>query len=192
MALMQKVRAYHVALAVLTILAYLSGDFGLVHDWLGYGVAAIICFRLLWALFNRRQLGLNRFYPEFDGLRFDDAFRHPAVSKALILGIAVSLIGATLTGVAMDGGRAIGLAGVAAVAPAHANGDTGERRGNGNGNEFLEDIHESLSSLVILFVILHAAYLLLFKRPLARFMLYRNPRNGSDTTRKARGGEPGA
>ena len=49
MALMQKVRPHHVALAVLTILAYLSGDFGLVHDWPGYGVAAIICFRLLWA-----------------------------------------------------------------------------------------------------------------------------------------------
>lgn len=32
MNLMQKVRVYHAALAVLTVLAYLSGDFGLVHD----------------------------------------------------------------------------------------------------------------------------------------------------------------
>lgn len=174
MALMHKIRVYHAALAVLTILAYLSGDFGLVHDWLGYGVAAIICFRLLWALFNPRQLGLNRFYPEFDGLRFDNAFRHPAISKALILGIAVSLIGATLTGVAMDGGRAIGLAGIAVVAPAHANGEGDER--NGNGSEFLEEIHESFSNLVILFILLHASYLLLFKRPMARFMLYRDRR----------------
>ena len=107
MALMQKVRIYHAGLAVLTVIAYLTGDFGIVHDWIGYGVAAIIGFRLLWALFNPRQLGLNRFYPQFDGLRFDNAFRHPAVSKALILGIAVSLIGATLTGVAMDGGELI-------------------------------------------------------------------------------------
>lgn len=177
MALMQKVRAYHAALAVLTVLAYLTGDFGLVHDWLGYAVAAIIGFRLLWALFSPRQLGLNRFYPEFDGLRFDNAYRHPAVSKALILCIAVTLVGATLSGVAMDGGRAIGLAGIAVVAPAQANGDDGERgRENGNGDEFLEEIHESLSNLLILFVILHAGYLLMFKRPLARFMLFRDRR----------------
>ena len=177
MALMQKVRAYHGALAVLTVLAYLTGDFGLVHDWLGYAVAGIICFRLLWALFNPRQLGLNRFYPEFDGLRFDNAWRHPAVSKALILGIAITLIGATLSGVAMDGGRAIGLADTALVSPALANGDDDARdRENGNGDEFLEEIHESLSNLLILFVILHAGYLLLFRRPLARFMLFRDRR----------------
>jgi len=177
MALMQKVRTYHAALAILTVLAFLTGDFGLVHDWLGYGVAAIIGFRLLWALFNPRQLGLNRFYPEFDGLRFDNAYRHPAVSKALILGIAISLVGATVRGVAMDGGRAIGFADIGAVSPALADGgDDGrtQNRENGNGDEFLEEIHETLSNLVILFVILHAGYLLLFKRPLARFMLFRD------------------
>jgi len=61
---MERVRAYHVTLATLTILAFLTGDFGFVHDLPGYGVAAIIVFRLLWALFNQRQLGLNRFYPQ--------------------------------------------------------------------------------------------------------------------------------
>lgn len=59
MSLMHKVRFYHAALAILTVLAYLSGDFGLVHDWLGYGVAVVIALRLLWAVFNPRQLGLN-------------------------------------------------------------------------------------------------------------------------------------
>lgn len=145
---MQKVRVYHVTLAVITVLAYLSGDFGLIHDWLGYGVAVIIALRLLWAVFNPRQLGLNRFYPDFDGLRFDNAYRHPAVSKALILGIAVTLISATLTGLALDD----------------------------QGDEFLEEIHEFLSNLLMFFVALHAGYLLLFKRPLAKFMLYRDRR----------------
>ncbi len=177
MNLMHKVRLYHAALAVLTVLAYLTGDFGLVHDWLGYGVAAILALRLLWALFNPRQLGLNRFYPVFDGLRFDNAYRHPAVSKALILGIAVSLVGATLSGIAMDGGRAIGLADAGFAAPALANGNDRDRHGEDREeDEFMEEIHESLSNLLILFVILHAVYLLLFKRPLARFMLYRDRR----------------
>ena len=116
MSLMHKVRVYHAALAVLTVLAYLTGDFGLVHDWLGYGVAIVIGLRLLWALFNPRQLGLNRFYPAFDGLRFDNFYRHAAVSKILILGIVITLSGATLTGVAMDGGSAIGLAEVTTAA----------------------------------------------------------------------------
>ena len=181
MSLMHKVRFYHAGLAVFTVLAYLSGDFGLVHDWLGYVVAAVLAMRLLWAIFNPRQLGLNRFYPNFDGLRFDNAYRHPAVSKALILGIALTLVGATLSGVAMDGGRAIGLAdagiGISVIRTAHADedgrGEHGDRR---EGDDFMEEIHESLSNLVILFVVLHAGYLLLFKFPLARFMLFRDKR----------------
>ena len=42
MNLMQRVRAYHVTLATLTILAFVTGDFGFIHDLLGYGVAAVI------------------------------------------------------------------------------------------------------------------------------------------------------
>lgn len=189
MSLMHKVRFYHAALAIFTLLAYLSGDFGLVHDWLGYVVAAVLAMRLLWAVFNPRQLGLNRFYPNFDGLRFDNAYHHPAVSKVLILGIALSLMGATLSGIAMDGGRAIGLAdadiGISVIGTAHADegerGERGDRGGygeRGDGDDFMEEIHESLSNLVILFVILHAGYLLVFKFPLARFMLFRDKRKG--------------
>ena len=183
MSLMHKVRFYHAALAIFTVLAYLSGDFGLVHDWLGYVLAAVLAMRLLWAVFNPRQLGLNRFYPNFDGLRFDNAYHDPAVSKVFILGIALSLLGATLSGVAMDGGRAIGLAdagiGISVIGTAHADeGERGEHGDRHGGDDFMEEIHESLSSLVILFVILHAGYLLLFKFPLARFMLFRDKRKG--------------
>ena len=183
MSLMHKVRFYHAALAIFTVLAYLSGDFGLVHDWLGYVLAAVLAMRLLWAVFNPRQLGLNRFYPNFDGLRFDNAYHHPAVSKVFILGIALSLLGAALSGVAMDGGRAIGLAdagiGISVIGTAHADeGERGEHGDRHGGDDFMEEIHESLSSLVILFVILHAGYLLLFKFPLARFMLFRDKRKG--------------
>lgn len=178
MTLMQRVRVYHAALAVLAVLAFLSGDFGLVHAWLGYAVAAIIVLRLMWAAVNPRQLGLNRFYPEFDGLRFDNAVRHPGVSKLLILCVALSLIGATLTGVAMDRGRAIGVAdagqGGALIAAARADDDRHEGSDGRGGDEFFEEIHESLSNLFIMFVVLHAGYLLLFKRPLALYMLYRD------------------
>lgn len=150
MPLMQRIRLYHASLGIGAVLAFLTGDFGLIHDWIGYAVALIIVLRLIWALFNPRQLGLNRFYPDFDGLRFDNAFRHPSVSKALILGIAVTLIGATISGLLITG-------------------DSG-----GSGDDLMEEVHEAFSNLMILFVILHAGYLLTFKRPLARFMLYRD------------------
>ncbi|MGB0630436.1 MAG: cytochrome b/b6 domain-containing protein [Alphaproteobacteria bacterium] len=152
MSLMHRVRAYHATLATLTILAFMTGDFGLIHDWLGYAVAVIIVFRLLWALLNPRQLGLNRFYPNFEGLAFDTFTRHPGVSQTLILGIAITLIGATVTGLLLDSASEDG---------------------------FMEDIHEAFSNLVVVMVILHAAYLMLFKWPLAKFMLYRDRRQGS-------------
>ena len=47
MSLMHKVRFYQVALSVMTVVAYLSGDFGLIYDWLGYGVAVVLSLRQL-------------------------------------------------------------------------------------------------------------------------------------------------
>jgi cytochrome b len=178
MSLMKRIRAYHAALAVLALLAFLTGDFGLVHSWLGYGVAAIIVLRLLWALADRKHVGLSRFYPEFAGLRFANALQHPAISKTLILAVAITLLGATATGVAIDGGKAIGMADVTLVAPAH--GDDGgrerSRSGGGMAHELLEELHESLSNLFLFAVLLHASYLILFRRPLALFMLFRDVR----------------
>lgn len=176
MPLMHKIRAYHAALAGLALLSWISGDFGIVHSWLGYGVAVILVFRILWGVFNPRQLGLSRFYPHFDGLRFDNFATHPAVSKALIAGIAVTLIGATVTGVAMDRGRAVGMADISIVSPAHADDDRGERSesgGEGRGHGLMEELHESVSNLFIVFVMMHVVYLVLFRWPLARFMLFR-------------------
>lgn len=156
MNLMQRIRAYHITLGTLTILAFVTGDFGFIHDVLGYGVAAIIVFRLLWAVFNPRQLGLNRFYPQFEGLRTDNWTRHPGVSQTLILCIAITVIGATVTGILLPPG--------------------GE-----DGHVFWEELHESFSNLVIVTVILHALYLLAFRRPLAKFMLYRDRARAAKT-----------
>lgn len=145
---MKKIRAYHAALAILTTLAWLSGDFGAIHDWLGYGVGVIILFRILWGFFNPRQLGLNQFYPHFQGMTATNALRHPAVSRTLILAVALSVAAATGSGLMLIYG--IG------------------------GHEMMEELHEVLSNLVFLFVALHAFYLLVFRTPLAKFMLYRD------------------
>jgi len=170
---MLRLRTYHAVLAVLAVLSYLTGELGLIHSWLGYGVAVVIVFRLAWSLSGLRQLGLSKFYPVFDGLKLGNAFTHPAITRSLLAGIAFCLIGAATTGILMDQGRAIGVASIAP--PAYADDDDG-RRGHGEENELLEGIHEFFGNLLVIAVALHVAYLLLFKRPLALFMLYiRNP-----------------
>ncbi|MBN8530475.1 MAG: hypothetical protein J0L97_01245, partial [Alphaproteobacteria bacterium] len=98
MSIIHKIRVYHATLAVLAMLAYVTGDDDAIHAWLGYAVAAVIVFRLVWALTGNPQVGLMRFYPSFEGLNLSNAFTHPAITKTFMLGIAVSLLSVTTTG----------------------------------------------------------------------------------------------
>ena len=63
MIMLNRIRLYHITLALLAMLAYFTGELGLIHAWLGYGVAAVILLRLIWALSGERQVGLSRFFP---------------------------------------------------------------------------------------------------------------------------------
>lgn len=182
MSIIHRIRIYHATLAILSILAYLSGDFGLVHSWLGYGVAAIIALRLLWALSGNPHVGLMRFYPSFEGLNLSNTFTHPAITKILMLGIALSLMAATVTGIAMDKGKSIGMANAELVSLAYADDDKDNNKEQSFIDEALEETHEFFSNLLLLFVGLHASYLFLFKRPLAKFMIFA-PKN---TTKQGR------
>lgn len=172
MSIIHRIRIYHATLAALSILAYLTGDFGLIHSWLGYGIAAVITLRLLWALSGDPHVGLLRFYPSFEGLNLSNAFTHPAITKTLILGIAISLIAATVTGIAMDKGKSIGLAKAQLVSVAYADQDKERDKDESLIGEALEETHEFFANLLLLFVGLHVSYLLLFKRSLAKFMLF--------------------
>jgi cytochrome b len=172
MTIMQKIRVYHASLAILAILAYVTGDLGVIHSWLGYGVAAVIVFRLLWALSGNPHVGLMRFYPSFEGLNLTNIFTHPAITKVFMLGIVLSLLAVTATGIAMDKGKDIGLANIELISTAYAD-DDGTKRGSFY-EEVLGEAHEFFANLLLLFVGMHVSYLLLFKRPLAKFMLFLN------------------
>lgn len=190
MAAMHRLRAYHALLALLVVFAFLSPEWGHVHSWLGYGVTAMVLVRLVLALTGAPQLGLMRFYPHFHGLKLGTVFTHPAISGALLLGIAICVIGVTGTGIALDKGRTFGLGRTEVrqqALPATPelpilrgdDDEDGERRGGGGdddeGGEAIEEVHEVLGNLLMVLVGGHVAYLLLFKRPLARFMLFLQP-----------------
>lgn len=180
MPVMKALRAYHAVLALLVVATYASGELGLIHAWLGYAIAVVILARLGWAASGVPQLGLMRFYPRFEGLDLSRALTHPAISRVLLLGIAATLIGATATGIAMDRGRSMGMSTVSASPVTPASADTRESRERKGVHEKagkeeegpLSEVHEFLANLLVGLVTLHVVYLLAFKMPLVRFMLF--------------------
>jgi len=174
MSVMKQLRIVHAFLAVLVVASYISAEWGIVHTWLGYGVAVVIAARLAMVFTGARQLGLMRFYPHFQGLKLDNAFTHPAISHTLLAGIAVCLVGTMATGIALDKGRALGLTqtdAVSTASPLATEASEGERHGERE-ESGVGRAHDLLGTLLILLVAVHVIYLLTFKRPLARFMLF--------------------
>ena len=171
MAVMHRIRIFHSVLALTVLAAYFSAEMGLVHAWLGYGVAALILFRLIWALSGAPQLGLARFHPSFKDLHLKGIMTHPAISQVLLAGIALLVIGATGTGIMMDKARALQ---PSALSSFSLSGENGRERREDEASEITEEAHEYLANLAIALVMLHVLYLLSFKLPLARFMLFAN------------------
>lgn len=172
MAVMHRIRIFHAFLAITVLAAYFSAETGLIHAWLGYGVAALIAFRLIWALSGAPQLGLERFYPSFKDLHLKGIATHPAISRLLLACIALSVIGATGTGIMMDNGRSLQPASLSSLSFS-AESDESEESEDESGEAY-EEAHELLANLAMAFVVMHVLYLLAFKRPLARFMLFAN------------------
>lgn len=187
MSAMHRLRLYHIILAPVVLLAYFSSEWERVHSWLGYGVALVILIRLTMAAMGLPQLGLERFYPHFTGLDLGRITTHPAISRTILLAIAISLISVTATGLIMDKGRTLTGATLsgASIEPQPAtvverrdgrdDDDDHKRRGKHEEEGPLSEVHEFFGNLLLLLVGGHVAYLLAFKRPLARFMLFLPP-----------------
>lgn len=173
-------RGYHLALAVSAIAAYTTGEIGPFHSYIGYAVAAAIVLRLLLSLSKDKQLGFARFKPSFKNLKKANLSTHPAVSRVIILVLAISLIGATATGIAMDKGRSLGI-GITSVSPDPNSNQTenshNERMRKRIRNHSLKEAHEFFANIFILFALLHIAYLLKFRLPLAKYMLFLPQKN---------------
>lgn len=169
---MSSFRLYHLCLAVLAVLAYLTGEAGIVHDWLGYAVAAAIVLRLLLSLGSNHQFSFARFMPA--AAPAGQFLKSPIVGKLLLAAVLLSLLVATGTGIAMDKGRALGFENASIIAAAQADDDESEDRSESEEDEegVFYEAHEASASLMLLFVFLHAAWLITFRRPLALYMLF--------------------
>jgi|GEM_PF-2948348 len=147
---MNKIRIYHAALASLALLAYMTGGMGIIHGLLGYGVGIIITLRLIWGLFDKHQGSLSRFKPSFKGLTKENLFTHPALVNSITLCLALSLIGAVLSGLLIVNSRAIGI----------------------NNFHLIKELHEFFAGMMIFFALMHVVYMITFKLPFTKFMLF--------------------
>jgi len=183
----RKLRLYHAMLASSALAAYATGEAGIVHAWIGYALVGIILFRLAWGMFGPSQFRIGRFLPDLASLLRIRAANDPAIARVLLGGVVVSLLLVVGTGIALDQRTSLHLVAEARTVPVprvdfHLRGasmthgtTTTPNAGKDDDDEkedWLQDLHEFSANLMFLFVGVHVSYMILFRRPLAMFMLF--------------------
>jgi len=98
---MHRIRIYHAALLWLAILAYLTGEWVYCPSWARYTVAIVITLRLDMGLKCNPNGVWCAFYPLFARLEVIKVYQlHPAVTKIFMLGYRFELIGDCAQGIA--------------------------------------------------------------------------------------------
>lgn len=170
------VRVFHWSLVVFFVVAYVSGEVEseLLHAYAGYAMLALVAFRMVWGLVGTKHARFPDFiFGPAATLRYAKSLLsakplyylgHNPLGGWMVVALLVCLIGACWSGLEAYGAQGHGpLAspGAAVVSQAAANDDR-ERRGEraskrrkAEGEEFWEEIHEALSHLTLLLVLLH-------------------------------------
>lgn len=179
-----RMRLVHWLVAGLCLLTYLTGEASeLWHICLGYGLMPALLLRMLLSLFRVRG-----FAPLFPRLSQWPDQAQTLVSRAMVGGLVLGMIGCSVTGVLMvDNTRILGLSGVSPVAalfpPAVADDDDdhdrheregGSRFGAADG-EWLEEVHEALANGTLALAMAHVGYLFMVRRRMVWSMLGRKP-----------------
>jgi cytochrome b len=170
MSIFHKIRIFHAVLAVLVIAAYFSDDMKALHPWLGYAVAALILFRIVWAALGPRQVGLSKLFPNVAALKEVRSLSHPMVGRTLLSAMVISLLVVIGAGVTML--PPTEMVATETVSALEDEGAEERQREEHKEHGALKEIHEIFANLLMILVILHASYFLAFKRPMALFMLF--------------------
>ena len=178
-----RMRVVHWLVAGLCLLTYVTGEASeLWHIWLGYGLMLALLLRMLLGLFRVRG-----FAPLFPRLSQWPDQAQTLVSRAMVGGLVLGMIGCSVTGVLMvDNAKILGLSGVSPVAalfpPAVADDDDhdhdereGEHQSGLVNGEWLEDVHEVFANGTLALAIAHVGYLFMVRRRMVWSMLGRKP-----------------
>jgi len=181
-----QLRLYHAMLAVSGLVAYATGWAGIVHAWIGYALVGIILFRLAWGMLGPSQFRIGRFLPDLASLCRIRAANDPAIARVLLGGVVVSLLLVVGSGIALDQTKSLNLVAETRTVPVprvdfHPQGarmtpgtvvqsvnmeDDDEKEG------WLQELHKFSANMMVLLVGIHVSYMILFRRPLALFMLF--------------------
>ena len=187
---MKKFRLFHLLFAGGVALAWFTGEaLGLVHAWTGYAIAALVLLRIALGLARQRGFEFARVLPRLvTPPRGQEGIRHPAIGKAITLALLLAVSTAAATGIMMDkGGTLVGQsirandgdeehegrenAALSLVPAAHAE-DGEAREGDEDRHGLLGAVHKTVGNALLPLVVLHMAWLLLFRFELARFILF--------------------
>lgn len=176
------VRVFHWSLVVMFFVAYFSGDDeDVLHVYAGYGVLALVAFRLAWGLIGTKHARFADFiYGPAATLRYIRSIfaskplhylGHNPLGGWMVVALLLSLIGTCWSGLEAYGEKGHGpLAQVEVrlISSAMADDDEEEYRsgqgrmgGKAEGEEFWEEIHEAFSNLTLFLVFLHVVGVLI-------------------------------
>lgn len=162
------IRVFHWTLVLLFTVSYLTGETeSLVHVYSGYGVLALVLFRLVWGLIGTRYARFSEFVrgpaPVWRYVRSlvrgqpIHYLGHNPLGGWMVLALLLSLALSVWSGLELYATEGKGpLAGnspaLAEVAAAHEDESAG---GHAPEHEAWEDVHEFFANLTLLLVILH-------------------------------------
>lgn len=165
------VRLFHWSLVLFFILAYLTGegDLETMHALIGYAIAALIGFRLVWGIIGTKYARFSNFIcrpSEVKAYLKSLMSRHPkhyighnpaGGLMVIIMLVALSLI--TWTGLETYAAEGKGpLANISIeVNSAHADDHHGSWNGGRGGGEFWEEVHEFTVNLMLMLIFVHIA-----------------------------------
>jgi cytochrome b len=176
------VRIFHWSLVVVFFVAYFSGDEeNVLHVYAGYGVLALVAFRIAWGLIGTKHARFTDFiYGPAATLRYIKSIfaskplhylGHNPLGGWMVVALLLGLIGTCWSGLEAYGEKGHGplaQAEIGLISSAMADDDDeghrseqGRMRGKPEGEEFWEEIHETLSNLTLVLVFLHVAGVLI-------------------------------
>ncbi len=170
------VRAFHWSLVFLFFIAYVSGEEeSLLHVYAGYGVLALVAFRLVWgfvgteharfANFVSGPVAIRRYIGSLKTPKPLHYLGHNPLAGWMIVTLLVCLLVVCWTGLkayAEQGYGPLAIEATWGMSVALADDHEPERRGKleknhdqKEGDEFWKEVHEAISELTLFLVFLH-------------------------------------